>query len=118
MEDTIEVCARCGKMPRMVEQEKGFFVCSRCGNKELISLKADEYERVVAELDRNYQEALSKQRIEVVAKEMPIGSFLAPKKSKPSSGIKATAKKKTKKGTSMKKPMAKKATPKKKDKKR
>lgn len=114
MEDTIQVCSKCGKMPRVIEQELGFFICSRCGNKELVSLKTEEYERVVIELDRNYQDSVSKQRIETVTKEMPIGSSLKTKKALPASGKKSASKKKP----DSKKPTAKKPASRKKTKKK
>jgi DNA-directed RNA polymerase subunit RPC12/RpoP len=102
MEDTIEVCSKCGKMPRAIEQESGLFACSRCGNNELVSLKTDEYERVVTELDRNYQEHVSKKRIETVAKEMPISNPGKAKKTK-STSKKTTSKKPKAKKTGKKK---------------
>ena len=68
MEDTIDVCSRCGKMPRSIDLINGFFSCSRCGNNQLIAVKGDAYERVVTELDRKYQENLSKTRLESVEK--------------------------------------------------
>jgi DNA-directed RNA polymerase subunit RPC12/RpoP len=103
MEDTIEVCSKCGKMPRAIDQTTGFFNCTRCGNNKLISVKADDYERIVIELDSNYQKKVALIRRESIEKEMPIGN---PKKKSS----------KIKKVVAKKKPVKKKSTAKKKTK--
>jgi hypothetical protein len=116
MEDTIEICSKCGKMPRAIDQASGFFNCTRCGNNQLMSVKADDYETVATELDRDYQERVALMRRETVEKEMPIEN---PKKkssrTKKSVSKKKTVKKKAaaKKSTTKKKPKPK-AAPKKK----
>jgi DNA-directed RNA polymerase subunit RPC12/RpoP len=108
MEDTIEVCSKCGKMPRALDQESGYFVCTRCGNNQLMAVKSDDYERIVTELDANYQERVAQARLEVVEKEMPIEN---PKKK---TSRKTATKKKTSKKAPAKKKAAKKTTKKKK----
>ncbi len=69
MEDTIEVCSGCGKMPRPIDQGAGTFVCSRCGNRTTIQVTADNYEKVVSELDRKFHELILKKKAEAVTRE-------------------------------------------------
>jgi DNA-directed RNA polymerase subunit RPC12/RpoP len=92
MEDTIEICAGCGKMPRAIDRETGSFVCSRCGNRTVMQVTADDYEKVASELDRKFHEAILMQRAAAVSKE-PI----KPAKPKKSAAKKAPAKKAPKK---------------------
>ncbi|HID73182.1 TPA: hypothetical protein EYP38_04525 [Candidatus Micrarchaeota archaeon] len=56
VEDVIEICARCGKMPRSVDFDigTGEFRCTRCGNNELMVVNGSDYERVVAELEDKF----------------------------------------------------------------
>jgi len=70
MEDSIDVCSKCGKMPRAIDMANGSFRCSRCGNNQIIPVKGDDYEKVVIELDRRFQEMNAARRIEE-AKELP-----------------------------------------------
>jgi len=112
MEDTIEVCSKCGKMPRAIDQASGFFRCTRCGNSELMPVRADDYERIVTELDRNYQEHVASMRRETIEKEMPIE---APKKKVPKVKRKVATKKTARKNAPARKSAStKKAAPKKK----
>jgi hypothetical protein len=82
MEDTIDVCSGCGKMPRPVDRVQGSFTCSRCGNHTTIPVTAEEYEKVVTELDRKFHEALLKRKSAEVAKEplFPVKSKAKPRK--------------------------------------
>lgn len=60
-DETIEVCAKCGKMPRTIDFDlsTGGFRCSRCGGAELRMLTSSEYEVVVSELEDKFtREAL------------------------------------------------------------
>ncbi|MFH1393744.1 MAG: hypothetical protein ABII71_01560 [Candidatus Micrarchaeota archaeon] len=56
VEDVIEICARCGKMPRSVDFDigTGEFRCTRCGNNDLMVVNGSDYERVVAELEDKF----------------------------------------------------------------
>jgi uncharacterized Zn finger protein (UPF0148 family) len=74
MEDTIEVCSGCGKMPRALDRMQGQFTCSRCGNKATIFVTAEDYEKVVTELDSKFHMHAQKKRVEAAASapvEMP-----------------------------------------------
>jgi recombinational DNA repair protein (RecF pathway) len=102
MDDTIEVCSGCGKMPRTFDREGGSFVCSRCGNRTTIQVSADNYEKVVSELDQKFHESILKMKAESVSHEpivmnkaAPKKKAAIPKKSKPAK--KAPAKKSAKK---------------------
>ncbi len=95
MEDTIEICAGCGKMPRSIDYRDGYFVCSRCGNRATIQVTADEYESVVISLDERFHKKIMRIRHELASKE-PVtapGGNPGPRKS---SRTKAAKKKKTK----------------------
>ncbi len=97
MEDTIEVCSGCGKMPRPIDQAAGSFVCSRCGNHTTIHVTADNYEKVVSGLDQKFHETILKQKAAAVPRE-PFA--IAPKKmgtARKAPAKKAAAKKATKK---------------------
>lgn len=100
MEDTIEVCSKCGKMPRAIDLVNGFFRCTRCSNNQLMAVSGDDYEKVVTELDARYQERVAQKRLEIVEKEMPI------EPPKPTRKKAASKKKATKKKTAKKKPKA------------
>ncbi|HSB47469.1 MAG TPA: hypothetical protein VLD37_05625 [Candidatus Bilamarchaeum sp.] len=67
MEDTIEICAGCGKMPRAIDRMQGTFICSRCSGSSTINVKADDYERVAQDLDMKFHSNTQKQRIEAAA---------------------------------------------------
>lgn len=67
MEDTLDICAGCGKMPRAMDRLQGSFVCSRCNGVSILSVKADEYERTAQELDQRFHSNAQKQRIEAAA---------------------------------------------------
>ena len=95
MEDTIEVCAGCGKMPRPIDQTKGYFLCSRCGSRATIQVSSEDYERVVTELDNKFNEKMVKSRIAAAAKEPIIPTTRNPRKKKKAK--KKPAKKKAKK---------------------
>jgi len=82
MEDSIDVCSKCGKMPRAIDMANGSFRCSRCGNNQIIPVKGDDYEKVVIELDRRFQEMNAARRIEE-AKGLPPESAVEKTKPKP-----------------------------------
>ena len=89
MEDTIEICSGCGKMPRAIDHSSGVFVCSRCGNRTTMHVNTDNYEKVAAELDAKFHHHTQKTRVEAAASapvEMRPKKKAAPKKkaSKPS----------------------------------
>lgn len=101
MEDTIEICSGCGKMPRAMDALSGAFVCSRCGNTSKMSVKADDYEKVASELDQKFHSKAQKVRIEAAA-DHPVdmgkpARKAAPKKSPPKKASKAKPAAKTKK---------------------
>lgn len=94
MEDTIEICSGCGKMPRSLDLLAGSFVCSRCGNRSTTQVSSENYEKVVTELDRNFHEKILKVKYQVAAAE-PITKA---KKAKPAKkAAKKVAKKVVKK---------------------
>jgi len=68
VDDVLEVCSKCGKMPRGIDLVNGSFRCSRCGNTSITALSNDDYERVVIELDKKYQAEISKKRLETIEK--------------------------------------------------
>lgn len=96
MEDTIEVCSGCGKMPRPIDRMKGYFLCSRCGCRATIEVSSDDYERVVTELDQKFHQKMMKAKVAEVAKE-PIR--LPSRKKKARKPVKKAAKKKKVKKT-------------------
>jgi hypothetical protein len=67
MEDTIEICSGCGKMPRAIDNTGGQFLCSRCGNRATMHVTADDYEKVVTDLDQRFHHNIQKKRIEEAA---------------------------------------------------
>lgn len=67
MEDTIEICSGCGKMPRALDNASGHFFCSRCGNRSTQHVNADDYEQVVTGLDQRFHMHIQKRRIEAAA---------------------------------------------------
>ena len=122
MEDTIEICSGCGKMPRAIDLAEGYFMCSRCGSTTTMHVSADDYEKVVTELDQRFHMNSQKQRIEAAAshpvevKKNP-GRKKAVKKTARKSAKKTskkTVKKKATKKAAKRKPAKKKASAKKK----
>jgi len=95
MDDSIEVCSGCGKMPRSFERETGAFVCSRCGNRTTIQVSADNYEKVVSELDHKFHEGILKMKAESVPHEPIVAEAPRPKKkaAAPKKSVNAKAKK-------------------------
>ena len=67
MDDTIEVCSGCGKMPRAIDSLSGSFICSRCGNKSTIFVTGSDYEKVVIGLDQKFHQNLQTKKIEEAA---------------------------------------------------
>jgi len=90
MEDTIEICTGCGKMPRAIDRMSGSFTCSRCGNKETMQVNADSYEKVASELDQKFHTNMLKEKVAAAA-DSP-GYF--PKKKKKTAAKKAKKAKK------------------------
>ncbi len=66
MEDTIEICGGCGKMPRDTELSCGNFSCTRCGYDKMMLVNSDEFDRIIAELDRRFTEEVFRKRVEDV----------------------------------------------------
>jgi hypothetical protein len=71
MEDAIEICSGCGKLPRSIDTSGGLFVCIRCGNKTTIHVSASDYEKIVTELDARFHTFIQRQKI-ASAMEEPI----------------------------------------------
>ena len=69
MDDAIEICSGCGKMPRSIDTIDGRFVCSRCGNISTIQVKSDDYEKVASELDSKFHANVLKTKLASVASE-------------------------------------------------
>ncbi len=67
MDDTIEICAGCGKMPRVLDRAAGNFICSRCGGNTTIQVNSDNYEKIVLELDQNFHMNEQHEKIEAAA---------------------------------------------------
>jgi hypothetical protein len=63
MENAIEICSGCGKMPRSIDTTGGQFVCIRCGNRSTIQVTTDDYEKVVTELDAKFHAHMQKQNL-------------------------------------------------------
>ncbi len=80
MEDTIEICSGCGKMPRAIDKTSGEFTCSRCGNRATINVTANDYEKTATDLDAKFQQIIQKNRIEA-ALSAPVELKPKPKKS-------------------------------------
>jgi len=86
MEDTIEICAGCGKMPRAVDRMNGYFLCSRCGCRATIHVTTDDYERIAADLDQKFHEKILSKKAQAVANE-PLDIFLDDSKPEPESSM-------------------------------
>ena len=63
MEDAIEICSGCGKLPRSIDTNRGEFVCGRCGNRTIRNVSATEYEFVAVELDKSFHAQMMKRRL-------------------------------------------------------
>jgi len=97
-DDVLEVCSKCGKMPRGIDLVNGSFRCSRCGNASITALSNDDYERVVIELDKKYQAEISKKRLETIEKvTVPVLTGKESKKSDSKKKAKSEKKKTVKK---------------------
>ncbi len=79
MDDTIEICSGCGKMPRAIDSLSGVFTCSRCGNRTTMHVTADNYEEVVTDLDQRFHMVTQKKRIEAAAS-VPVEAVRKPSK--------------------------------------
>ncbi len=81
--DVIEVCSRCGKMPRGIDlSEAGLFRCTRCGNNALTTVTNSDYEKIVTELDQKYHAEVVRMRIANVRLTQPIKTRAARAKAK------------------------------------
>jgi len=108
MEDTIEICSGCGKMPRRIDFSEGYYSCSRCHSRATIKVGTNDYERVASELDRHFHERMMKEKAEAV--EMHISETTPPRKKiiKVKKETKPVKKKIKKKATKTKKKVIKK----------
>lgn len=104
MEDAIEICSGCGKMPRAIDRMSGDFLCSRCGNRITLHVNADNYEKTATELDQKFHMVTQKQRIESAAsspvemrKTAKKNAKVAKAKKPPKKAAKPAAKKKARK---------------------
>jgi len=91
MEDTIEVCSGCGKMPRPIDFLNNQFLCSRCGSSKTVFVNSDDYEKVVTDLDAKFHSKIIESRVAVIKKETsnPIGN---PRKRKAKKAVRRIAK--------------------------
>ncbi|MFH0738162.1 MAG: hypothetical protein V1827_06435 [Candidatus Micrarchaeota archaeon] len=92
MDDTIEICSGCGKMPRVIDNLQGQFTCTRCGGRVTTQVSAEDYEKVVTELDQKFHMTSQKQRIEAAAS-CPVELSVRKKASKKKPARKAPVKK-------------------------
>ena len=58
-------------MPRPIDSTGGQFVCIRCGNRSTIQVTAEDYEKVVTELDTRFHAHMQKKSL-ASAKSEPI----------------------------------------------
>jgi DNA-directed RNA polymerase subunit RPC12/RpoP len=63
MENAIEICSGCGKMPRSIDTSGGQFVCIRCGNRTTMQVTTEDYEKVVSELDARFHSHVQRQKL-------------------------------------------------------
>jgi len=102
VEDMIEVCSKCGKMPRGIDLVSGSFRCTRCGNTTITPVSTDDYEKIVMELDQRYHAEMTKKRLETVERiTVPV---LEIGRTARASKKKAVSKKKPEKKKAVKKP--------------
>ncbi|VVC02474.1 Uncharacterised protein [Candidatus Bilamarchaeum dharawalense] len=99
MDDTIEVCSGCGKMPRALDSAGGSFVCSRCSNRSTMFVTASDYEKVVTELDQSFHQNLQAKKIQEAAK----SPLILPKQKSLKKVLKKLVKKTVKKAVKPKK---------------
>ncbi|MBI5227256.1 hypothetical protein HY988_01590 [Candidatus Micrarchaeota archaeon] len=107
MDESIEICAGCGKMPRMVDKMSGDFTCPRCGGKQTMLVNADNYEKTATELDQRFHQGMMQKNIDEVSTEplkikviktkKPGSKAGKTKKSSPKTASKKPAKSKKKK---------------------
>jgi len=95
MEDAIEICTGCGKMPRAIDNLTGSFVCSRCGGHTTTTVNSNDYERVVTELDKTFHENILKKKAESIPRE-PVKAKTATKKVRKPASARPSARKKAK----------------------
>jgi hypothetical protein len=69
MEDTIEICSGCGKLPRPIDFLNGQFLCSRCGSAKSQMVHTDHYEETATALDAKFHRGIIESRIALFKKE-------------------------------------------------
>lgn len=111
MENCLEICNGCGKVPRSLDLSLGSFSCSRCGHDKTITVNSDEFERVTFNLDQSFHQSLMQKRL-ATAMSSPIvllkkssrkKSVLSSKKRQASKRASSTNNKKPKKNLRSKK---------------
>ncbi len=101
MDDSIEICAGCGKMPRMTDKMSGTFTCPRCGGSQTMLVTTEKYEETALALDQKFHKGMMVKNIQEASKE-PI-KMNVKSKAKISSAKKSSPKKSPAKKTSKKK---------------
>lgn len=76
MDDAIEICSGCGKLPRSIDMAQGHFSCSRCGNTNTIHVTSLDFEKVSEDLDARFHSRMLKQKFAAASSEpiVPIKS--------------------------------------------
>ncbi len=98
MDDTIEICSGCGKMPRPLDSANGYFICSRCGNRATMVVDGKDYEKIVSDLDQKFHAKVQTDRV-TSAMDAPVEIRRKPasvSKKKPVKIVKLTKKKSAK----------------------
>jgi len=94
MDDAIEICSGCGKLPRSLDRLTGSFVCTRCGNNTTIEVSSENYEKVVSDLDANFHSRLLKQKLAVASSEPILIDVVRKRKAKKKTSKNPVSKKK------------------------
>ena len=87
MDESIEICSGCGKMPRMTDKMSGTFTCPRCGGTQTMLVTTEKYEETALQLDQRFHQGMMQKNIQEVSKQ-PI-KMRSKKKAKPSKVKKA-----------------------------
>ncbi|MGV8085679.1 MAG: hypothetical protein ACP5N9_05505 [Candidatus Bilamarchaeum sp.] len=90
MENSLEICNGCGKVPRSLDLSLGSFSCSRCGHNQTIQVNSDEYERVIFNLEQAFHQKIIKEKLEY-AMSIPIRRKVAKPKKDGSSKVKKSS---------------------------
>jgi hypothetical protein len=94
MDDAIEICSGCGKLPRSLDRLTGSFVCTRCGNNTTIEVSSDNYEKIVSDLDSNFHSRLLKKKLAAASSEPILIDVVRKKKANKQAPKKMVSKKK------------------------